>query len=222
MDDNPLFALTEVAQELIRRLEQQTGVTLPDGALMWPLHGADEDFPGAGDGVPLYPSRELAGTAGLYLWLSQQNFGEVVFANDLSWQVHGLDAVVHDRRRDRYLLCEAKGTERPLHTSPLPYLRQTRRKGRQLSWVWCWRSLADCAFVATTAPLFLGLLGPFLEGRVERFLVVTLIDKENEGWKINRSRAWEEADLAAFPELTQPHDLDRQRAWYAALEARQG
>jgi hypothetical protein len=99
MDANPLFVLTQVAQELIRRLEQQTGVTLPDGALMWPLHGDGEDFPAAADGAPLYPSRELAGTAGLYRWLSQQKFGDVVFANDLSWQVHGLDAVVHDRRR---------------------------------------------------------------------------------------------------------------------------
>lgn len=219
MDENPLRALILIALELIRQFEEQTGVTLPEGAMMWPLHPEGEPFPTATDGAPLYPTRELGGTAGLYRWLAGQDLGEVVFANDLSWTVHGVDAVLRDRRTGRYILCEAKGTGRPIADSPLSYLRRTRTKGRQLSWMWCWRSLADCALTATTAPLFLGLLSPFLGGQVERLLVVTRLGRDGEGWTVGDARAWTEAHLATFPELAAPYDLDRHRRWLADLAA---
>lgn len=221
MDDNPLRTLLLIALELIRRLEEQTGVTLPEGAMTWPLHPEGKPFPTAASGAPLYPTRELGGTAGLYRWLAEQDLGEVVFANDLSWAVHGVDAVLRDRRTGRYILCEAKGTERPVADTPLRYLRRTRTKGRQLSWMWCWRSLADCAFTATTAPLFLGLLGPFLDGRVERLLVVTRLGRDADGWTVGDARTWTEAELVAVPELGAPYDLERHRRWLADLAAEQ-
>lgn len=217
MDENPLRTLILIALELIRRFEEQTGITLPEGAMTWPLHAEGDPFPTAADGACLYPSRELGGTAGLYRWLAEQRLGEVVFANDLSWTVHGVDAVLRDGRTGRYILCEAKGTERPIADSPLRYLRRTRTKGRQLSWMWCWRSLADCAFTATTAPLFLRLLAPFLNGQVGRLLVVTHLGRGMGGWTIDDARAWREADLSAIPELAAPYDLDRHRRWLAEL-----
>ena len=109
-DENGLRTLMKIAHTLVRAFEDQTGVALPPGAMMWPPLGEEEDFPTGPDGAPRYPSAELGGVAGLHHWLSEQNLGEVVFANDLSWEVRGVDAVVRDRHSDRYILCEAKGT----------------------------------------------------------------------------------------------------------------
>lgn len=145
--------------------------------------------------LPL-PSRELGGTAGLYRRPAEQQLKEVVFANDLSWTVHGVDAVLRDSQTSRYILCEAKGTEQPIADSPLRYLRRTRTKGRQL--------------------LF-RLLAPFLNGQVERLLVVTHLGRGTGGWTVGNAHAWRDADLSAIPELAVPYDLDRQRRWLADL-----
>lgn len=83
MDDNPLRTLILIALELIRRLEEQTGGILPEGAMTWPLHREDEPFPTAATGASFYPTREVGGTAGLCRWLDEQDMGDVVFARDL-------------------------------------------------------------------------------------------------------------------------------------------
>ena len=55
-------------------------------------------------GKPVYPTVELAGTAGLYLWLLQRSH-EVLFANDLAYTIHGIDAIALDTRRKTFLIC---------------------------------------------------------------------------------------------------------------------
>ena len=106
---------------------------------------------------------------------------------------------------------------RPLANSPLHYLRRTRAKGRQLSWQWCWQSLVDHALVATTAPAFLALIEPFLDGAVERLLAVTVLTREEAGWRIANTHVWREPELATVPELAAPYELKRQRRWLDAI-----
>lgn len=101
MDTNPLLNPMVVARELVRRLEEQTGVTLPDGAMMWLLHGDSEAFPADVGGAPLYPMQELGCMAGPYRWLASQDLGEAVFATKRCWEVRGLSAAPHDLERQR-------------------------------------------------------------------------------------------------------------------------
>lgn len=214
-DDEPnaLSALIDIARTLVRQFEEQEGVTLPPGGMIWPFAHEEGLFPQAPDGAPVYPTRELGGVAGLYNWITDQNLGDVVFANDLSWEVRGVDAVYRDHRTGRYVLCEAKGASNPIAGGPLSYLRRTRSKGRQLSWEWCWTTLVDFACVGTTAPAFLNLLKPFLQGQVDRLLCVTELRPENNGWRIVQSKTWREEELLKVPELALAYDLDRQRVW---------
>lgn len=216
-EPNSLAALINVARTLVRQFEEQEGVALPPGAMIWPFSHDEEPFPTTADGAPVYPTRELGGVAGLYHWIKDNDLGEVAFANDLSWEVRGIDAVYRDRRTGRFVLCEAKGTAHPIAGGPLSYLRRTRGKGRQLSWEWCWATLVDFACVGSTAPAFLNLLAPFLAGEVDRLLVVTELRPENGGWRIVGSKAWREDDFSSIPELAEAYDLGRQRDWLGEI-----
>jgi len=70
---------------------------------------------------------------------------EIIFANDLSMDIHGIDAIAFHPQTHQYLICEPKGTssERFRHFSY--YLRKAWRKGRQLSHDWCLASILDYA-----------------------------------------------------------------------------
>jgi hypothetical protein len=179
-------------------------LALPDGSTTSP-------FPTNDEGV-VYPSRELGGVAGLYAWL-QASSVEVLFANDLAYEVRGIDAVAYDAAADRYVLCEAKGTTRAF-TSPGSYLKWTHLKGRQLSWLWCWASLIDLAEHGPAADAFLTLLRPLIiEGRVDRLLAVTRLQPIREGFTIQETRVWNEDALSRYAWLREPHDWTKHRAW---------
>jgi len=117
-----------------------------DGPVLTPWAGtfATEPFAAAPDGEPLYDSVEFVGEAALYRYLNTTSKLEILFTGALGWQVRGIDAIARRKSDGIYLLCEAKGSSRPL-VAPLAYLPITKTRGRQFGWQWCWNSLIDMA-----------------------------------------------------------------------------
>jgi hypothetical protein len=162
-------------------------------------------------GKCVYPSLEHVGTAGLYQWLLLQRW-KVLFANDLAYTIHGIDAIAHDVRRNVFLVCEAKGTELPFK-SPGAYLLRTA-KGRQLSWQWCWSSLVDFADSAPTARAFLELFKPMIfQDNVERLLSVTRAKRVKNGFVIRETRIWHEPELQQVEPLRIRKNWTKERRW---------
>ena len=170
---NPLHSFILIAQALKQIMLTEYGEqnTYPEVIIPTADSWITEEFPKASSGQILYPNKELGGVAGLYTWLQQHSY-QVIFANDLAQEIHGIDAIAKSPYEDSYLICESKGTTHPFKT-PREYLKKTKSKGRQLTWKWCWRSLIDMAELGPTANTFLDVLPVFLEGRVKRLLSVT-------------------------------------------------
>ena len=216
---NPLHSFAIIAQSLQEALRLQ----IDEHDDSYPLlpHASrfekPDDFPVI-DGKPAYPNRDLGGVAGLYGLLLEKNL-EVIFANDLALEQHCIDAVAYDKARNCFVLCEAKGTTASKIRHPGRYLAKTRHKGRQFSWRWCWQSLVDFAEVATTAGLFLELVEPFLEGRVERLLCVSRLQQvgKEQFVLLDERQCWEEPQLNEIPWLAASHDLDKQRGWWVEI-----
>lgn len=217
-DLNPLHRIVLGAVVATHSFARLNDLALHGGTAIWTLPWSEQAAPRNAAGRPVHETRELAGVAGLYEALRGREGLEVIYANDTALEYRGFDAVYRDRTRDRFILCEAKGTTVPL-SGPSRYLARTKGKGLQLSWQWCWRSLLDCAFVSTSAPLFLLLLEPFLQGRVERVLSVSLLVRESNGWSLGENRIWQEADLLRLPSLREPYDLSRQREMLDEIRA---
>ena len=108
-------------------------------------------------------SIEDGGVLGAIRWMQSQPNLEAVFGNDLAYTRTGLDLAARELDRDRVLLCEAKGTMK-VFDRPGRYLRETRRKGRQLSWRWCWQSLTEFALRGRPRGFFSRHSAPFLPG----------------------------------------------------------
>ncbi len=209
---NPLHEMAIIAKRLAELMPDATNGQ-GDTATPWSAGFSTEDFPVVNGTATAYPSKESGGVAGLYYALESFSNWQTIFANDLAWDIHGVDAVAYNSRTDEYLLCEAKGTSLAKLRSVCSYLKATKTKGRQLSWQWCWASFVDCAGLASTAPLFLRLLKPFLEGRVQRMLAVTQLKQDAMGCIISATKTWGESELCQFSDLDAPYDLSKQRLW---------
>ena len=173
-------------------------------------------FPTATDGPVVYPSIEMAGLAGMYRWVLGQEDLDVVYANDLAYEVRGIDAVTKRKDSETFVLVEARGTTRPLRTPPA-YLRKTKTRGRQLSWDWCWNATIDLAEFPTTAAAFLALYGPMILGRAERLLVVTQVKRVEDGYSAGETIVWDETALRRYPWLARERDWEQQRRWLRDL-----
>lgn len=187
--------------------------TNSDGLPLAPWLGsfAAAPFPVAPDGATLYDSVEFAGEAALYRHLNADPDLEILLTGAVAWQLRGIDAIVRRKSDGVFILCEAKGSSRPLAASPLAYLPETKTKGRQLGWQWCWDSLIDMAEHPATAAAFLVLLQPMLEGRIERLLTITRATRENGGWRCAETRVYPEAQLCTYAPLALPYPLDKQK-----------
>lgn len=161
-------------------------------------------------GTIIYPDKESGGVAGLYYYLLTHDY-EIIFANDLGLEIHGIDAVAKNKTTGHYIICESKGTSLSRIKTPAYYLKKTKHKGRQLSWEWCWASLVDFAETGTTAYIFLELVKPFLSGAVERLLSATLLKRTSNGFKIKETKIWQEPDFQA-PWLTD-FQFKKQKDW---------
>lgn len=159
----------------------------------------DQETPTRESGYALYDSVELAGEVGLYEHIEADPDLEILYTGACAWEVRGVDAVARRRSNGQYVICEAKGTERSLASSPLYYLHQTQHKGRQLTWEWCWKSPVDMADHPTTAQAFLEMLEPMLNGNIERLLVVSRVARVRgvgrTGYATTARVIYREADL---------------------------
>lgn len=130
------------------------------------------------DSCPPVPLAERSTRRALELVGMQAAFAEIarrgwtfVYTNDLAARTDGFDAVA--RRPDgTVIFIEVKATRRPIARSAKRYLRRTRHKGRQLSWIWCWASLAECGEKGASAYLFLDHAADLIRKRVARLLIV--------------------------------------------------
>jgi len=217
---NPLHGICLVAiHNLIVAWEE---LPMESGGLPlapWLGSFAAAPFPVATDGATLYDSVEFAGEAALYNHLNADPDLEILLTGAVVWQLRGIDAIVRRKSDGMFILCEAKGSSRPLAASPLAYLPETKTKGRQLGRQWCWNSLVEMADHPATAAAFLVLLQPMLEGRVERLLAIARATRENGGWRCAETRVYPEAQLNTYTPLVVPYPLDKQRAMLAEMVA---
>ncbi len=217
---NPLHKLILIAISLKEVLAHQfqdiPGNPLPELDLPYIGLLQQDTFPTTSQGTPCYPGKELAGVAGLYDHLQERGC-QVIFANDLSLDIHGIDAIAYDPQLDTYLLCEAKGTSGKIKNYPY-YLKNTKTKGRQLSREWCWVSFTDCAFQGATAAIFLKLLRPVLDGNYRRLLSVTRLEDCQQGYCAVENRTWEEEEMSCSDWFAKPYNLEKQQRWMAEIE----
>lgn len=131
--------------------------------------------------------------------------GKFEYGNDLAGVVHGLDAIIFTKTSRRFVLCEAKGTTRRISENPLRYLKSRKRRGRQLSWAWCWSSLLRLVKQAHNSWLLLRVAGPLLKGQTDRLLVVSEVVRCRGGFRpTGKSQVWTEGQLSCFRELNTP------------------
>jgi hypothetical protein len=216
---NPLHQICLIAAQNLIIASQELAVN-SDGPALAPWAGtfAGDAFPTALDGEPLYDSVEFAGEAALYRHLNADPDLEILLTGALVWQLRGIDAIVRRKSDGYYLLCEAKGSSRPL-AAPLAYLPETKKRGRQLSWRWCWNAILDMADHPATAAAFLMLLQPILEGRVERLLTITHATHQEGGWYCAETHLYPEHRLHDYPPLARAYPLTTQRAMFEAMIA---
>lgn len=214
---NPLHKMLIVADALARSYHQSVKGT--DLEAVFRREGWGQALASAKTKrLPASRTIEQAGVLGAYVWLAEQPGTNVLFVNDLASEHHGIDAVAHCPKRDRFLILESKGTTRPLTRTLSSYLGQTRHKGRQLSQEWCWSSIFEFALLESTAPISLRLAAPFLEGQCDRVLVVSHVVRTRSGYRPDYWRCCEENDLSAVLPLDS-NTLRKQRGWLAEIRA---
>ena len=166
-------------------------------------------------------SIEDGGVLGAIRWMQSQPNLEAVFGNDLAYTRTGLDLAARELDRDSVLLCEAKGTTKAFDR-PGRYLRETRRKGRQLSWRWCWQSLTEFALRGPTARIFLTIFRAVLTGRASRVLVVSRMRRRGRALVLGECRIFPEEELRKLSGLTASADFLKWQSWLTALDSVKG
>ena len=217
---NPLHKVMIIASTLQGTLESQYGQkasVLPELELAYSDKFKIDKFNKDENQNVLYPTKEIAGVAGLYTWLKDRKY-EVIFSNDFSLDIHGIDAVAHDKQTNEYIICEAKGSSLSKIKSFPGYLKKTKKKGRQLSYEWCWASLTDYAFQASTAGIFLKLLEPTIIKKIKRLLCVSLLKETTSGYAIRDIKVWKEEEMNKKAWFKKPYDLSKQLDWYQEIQ----
>lgn len=125
-----------------------------------------------------YKTIELAGIAQFFKDIENNLNEELIYENTLGMTLHGIDAISKDID-GTYTIYEIKGTTRKLR-SARSYLKKTRKRGRQLTWKWCWASLVDMAEFPLTASVFLALYEDIIFKRVKRKLSIIECQKEED------------------------------------------
>jgi hypothetical protein len=189
------------------------------GGLLADLHG-EQPIQFLGKAARVH-SIEDGGVLGAILWMQSQPGLEAVFGNDLAYTRLGLDLVARGIGGDGVVLCEAKGTMRAFAT-PGRYLRETRRKGRQLSWRWCWQSLTEFAMRGPTARLFLTTFRAVLCGRARRVLAVSQVSHRGRALVLGDTKTFSEDELAMVAGLDVSSDFSKWRKWLTILDSPDG
>lgn len=208
---NPLHQHIIVAQCLVEIQEMSDEYDMPI------LTGAEkDDFLVDKHGQVVYPTIEKAGEAGMYNYLNERGIN-VVFANDLVSEIHGIDAIAFNTNTNKYIICESKGTVSSIK-SKREYLAKTKDKGRQLSWKWCWSSICEMALYGPSAKTFLDLYKPYLTNNVERLLSVTSLKKHSQGYVIEKTTVFDETSLQQVDFLAVEKQIEKQYQWLKQIE----
>ena len=166
-------------------------------------------------------SIEDGGVLGAIRWMQSQPNLEAVFGNDLAYTRTGLDLAARQLDSNGVLLCEAKGTMKAFDR-PGRYLRETRRKGRQLSWRWCWQSLTEFALRGPTARIFLTTFRAVLTGQTSRVLVVSQVRRRGRALVLGESKIFPEDALSDVAGLAANADFLKWQHWLNALDSAKG
>jgi hypothetical protein len=166
----------------------------------------------------IYPDVETAGIAGLYNELKEKTNYNVIFSNELAHEIHGIDALAYSEEENLYLICEAKRSTIQKR-SPSYYLKNTKKRGRQLSWQWCWNCIVDFAEFPATANVFLELYKQIILNRnVKRLLSVSFCQNINKGYIIQNTKIWDESALNCYEWFNQKKDFSKQKKWLQQIE----
>ncbi len=140
----------------------------------------------------LYDNREMAGIAGLYLTLKEKGY-KVVYSNEIGVSIKGIDCIAV--KDDIWYICEAKGTT--TNKKRLSYfLRNTKTKGRQMSWNWIWRSLIEFAEDPFNSKVFLYLYRNVIyQKNIRRLIGVSYLKKEDNLFIIENTNLYYEKDI---------------------------
>ncbi|MFA0964461.1 hypothetical protein AB9P05_21825 [Roseivirga sp. BDSF3-8] len=161
------------------------------------------------------PPRDMedAGIVGFFDDIRQNARYTVIYENTLGYEIHGLDALLRDEETGHIIFIEIKGTSRKI-ASPLSYLKRTKRKGRQLSWEWLYRSLEEAAHSMASSALYLYCLPHLVHSTVERWLVISRSEVE-AGRRVNKEvKVYKEDTPSGIPKLNDRAVLDRMYASY--------
>ena len=216
---NPLHELMIVAVTLKEMLAHEHGGRaniLPELELPYSHQFEITEFMKNDAGVTIYPSKELAGVAGLYESLRAMGH-EIIFANDLSLDIRGIDVIALNEKTNEYIICEAKGSSSDKIKTFSHYLKNTKSKGQQLSYKWCWASLVDYAFKASTAGIFLKLFEPIIHNKIQRMLCLSLLEECNLGYTIKNKKIWTEDEMSTKSWFRDSYDFSKQQKWYKEI-----
>jgi len=164
----------------------------------------------------IYPSKELAGVAGLYNYLAAEPDTTILFSNDLGSSLKGIDCIAKDDQG--FIICEAKGTS-AIAKSASYYLRKTKTKGRQLSWEWIWSSLIDAAEDGRSAAAFLTLYSSIIrQQNIGRLLSISALSDSQDGYTIKTTSVVNESDLCQLNNMNGNLPYAKLRNWLDEID----
>ena len=169
------------------------------------------------DGNPEPPHNlEDAGVVGFYDFIRPDKRYTVIFENTLGYEIHGLDVLLKDNETGKVIIVELKGNSRPIR-SPLSYLKKTKNKGRQMSWIWIFKSLLSSYNSMAASSVLLHCLGPLFENRIERWVSVSHAKKQQSHWSVDEIKFYKEEDLKKYPQLNESKELGKWSEAYKEL-----
>ncbi len=163
----------------------------------------------------IYDTKELAGVAGLYYALQEQGY-QIVYANDLGLSIVGIDCIaVKDKT---WYIGEAKGTTSK-RTALSSFLKNTKTKGRQMSWDWIWHSLVNFAEDPLNAGVFLSLYKDIiLQTNTKRIVGVSQLAKVKHGYIISSTQIYEEPHIASLKNMNCFTNMKRLQEWLKTVD----
>ncbi len=166
----------------------------------------------------IYNTKELAGVAGLYYILQKQGY-QIVYANDLGLSIVGIDCIAV--KNSTWYIGEAKGTTSK-RTALSSFLKNTKTKGRQMSWDWIWRSLVNFAESPLNAGVFLSLYKDLiLQTNAKRIVGVSQLAKAKHGYIISNTQMYEEAHIASLKRMNNFTNVKNLQQWLKIVNSKE-
>ncbi len=173
-----------------------------------------ENFPTKKDTV-LYDNREMAGIVGLYLILRKEGY-KIVYSNEIGVSIKGIDCIAV--KDNIWYICEAKGTT--TNKKILSYfLRNTKTKGRQMSWDWIWRSLIEFAEDSLNSKVFLCLYRNVIyQKNIRRLIGVSYLKKTNKHFIIESTSLYCDKDINNLKGINLFTNKNNLQKWLNSLD----